>query len=388
MNYLLFDGEECKSLLPFTYTRPTSEIRVGILTIREKWERHLGRTLSHITRAYLAHKYASHIETDNVIINGAVIPNLAVLQEIETMQKGESLVYNDIEIAWRSDKAQAEAMISGERPFFKQNKLKTDILILQHPWQIFLWNGKLLNEDFDLLTVGRKTHPLNDSVRVLGHRPVFVEEGAEVSCAILNAHAGPIYLGKNSEVMEGAMIRGPFALCEASQVKMGAKIYGDTTIGPYSKVAGEISNSVIFGNSNKAHDGFVGNSVIGEWCNLGADTNTSNLKNNYSAVRVWDISTQTNIETGLQFCGLLMGDHSKCGINTMFNTGTVVGVSANIFGGDFPPKYIPSFSWGGAAGLTIFRLDEAIKLATAVFHRRNRVFDENEKAIFEHLFGA
>lgn len=242
-----------------------------------------------------------------------------------------------------------------------------------------------LEQDFKLLTKGRKSAKLSKTNTVLGNQ-IFIENGANVECSILNSTNGPIYIGKDAEVMEGTIIRGPFALCEGASTKMGAKIYGPTTIGPHSKVGGEVSNSVIFGYSNKGHDGFLGNSVIGEWCNLGADTNTSNLKNNYSSVDIYDHATQKMVPTGLTFCGLMMGDHSKCGINTMFNTGTVVGVCANIFGGDFPPKFIPSFSWGGSKGFMTYQLDKAFETAEKVFERRHKIFNETEKGILKKVF--
>jgi UDP-N-acetylglucosamine diphosphorylase/glucosamine-1-phosphate N-acetyltransferase len=255
-----------------------------------------------------------------------------------------------------------------------------------HPWDIFRLNGLAIESDFDLITKGRKSQPISNTNKVLNAERVFVEEGAVVECAVLNAQTGPIYIGVNAEVMEGSLIRGPFALCEGATLKLGAKIYGPTTIGPYSKAGGEINNSVIFGNSNKAHDGFLGNSVIGEWCNLGADSNTSNLKNNYTNVKLWNYIKQGFVDTGLQFCGLIMGDHSKCGINTMFNTGTVVGVSANIFGDGFPRNFIPSFSWGGAQGFTLYKTEKAFETAQKVLARRGQELNKVEVDILTHVF--
>ena len=291
-----------------------------------------------------------------------------------------------------NDGSKTIAVNSGKETFERINlKKKAKVLnsksfvSIQHNWDIFSLNGIALEEDFKRVTKGKKTAVVSKTNTLLG-KNIFIEKGAKIECAILNSTTGPIYIGKNAEVVEGSVIRGPFALCEESVVKAGAKIYGPTTIGPQSKVGGEISNSVIFGYSNKAHDGFLGNSVIGEWCNLGADTNTSNLKNNYSHVSVYDFTSQRMVSTGLTFCGLMMGDHSKCGINTMFNTGTVVGVCANIFGGDFPPKYIPSFSWGGASGFTVYELEKAFETASRVYERRHKKFDETEKAILRNVF--
>src|SRR5690606_24924204 len=243
-----------------------------------------------------------------------------------------------------------------------------------------------LEDDFELLTDGRRSQPIPATNNIINGQNIFIEEGAKLEFVTLNASFGPIYIGKDAEIMEGSIIRGPFALCEHATVKLGAKIYGPTTVGPHSKVGGEVNNSVIFGYSNKGHDGFMGNSVLGEWCNLGADTNNSNLKNNYAEVRLWDYNTESFARTGLQFCGLMMGDHSKCGINTMFNTGTVVGVSANIFGSGFPRNFIPSYSWGGAAGMTTFKTDKAFEVAREVMKRRNLEFTEQDEKIMEHVF--
>ena len=258
--------------------------------------------------------------------------------------------------------------------------------MIERPWDIFTLNAGAIEDDFNRLTAGRTSAPVPSSNRVINGDRVFLEEGARAECAILNAHTGAIYLGRDSEVMEGVMIRGPFALGDQGVIKMGAKIYGATTVGPGAKAGGEINNSVIFGNSNKAHDGFLGNSVIGEWCNLGADTNNSNLKNNYSEVKVWSYAEKTIVGTGLQFCGLFMGDHSKCGINTMFNTGTVVGVFANIFGAGFPAKHIPSFTWGMPEEGTLFLPDKAIELAERVMARRNVMLSDADRELVSQLY--
>jgi UDP-N-acetylglucosamine diphosphorylase/glucosamine-1-phosphate N-acetyltransferase len=257
---------------------------------------------------------------------------------------------------------------------------------IENPWDIFSKNGDAIKSDFELVTKGRKSLALSSTNQVIAAENIFVEEGAVVECAILNASTGPIYIGKDAEIMEGSIVRGPFSLGEHSALKLGAKIYGPTTIGPHSKVGGEVNNSVIFGFSNKAHDGFLGNSVLGEWCNIGADSNNSNLKNNYAEVKLWNYNKERFVGTGLTFCGLIMGDHSKCGINTMFNTGTVVGVNANIFGSGFPRNFVASFSWGGAAGFTTYKLKDAFEVASKVFERRSMVFDETEQEILTHVF--
>ena len=259
--------------------------------------------------------------------------------------------------------------------------------MIDHVWDIFSKNGDAIKQDFDLITKNKTSLHLSKSNTVIGDpKLIFLEEGAIVEASILNTTAGPIYIGKDAEVMEGSMVRGPFALGEHSALKLGTKIYGPTTVGPHSKIGGEVNNSVIFGYSNKGHDGFLGNSVIGEWCNLGADTNNSNLKNNYSSVKLYNYSKKAMLDSGLQFCGLIMGDHSKCGINTMFNTGTVVGVGANIFGGGFPPTHIPSYSWGGADGMMEYQFEKMIETADRVFQRRNLFISELDISILRTIF--
>lgn len=385
MNYILFDEAIIRqNFLPFTFTRPVSEIRIGILTIREKWEKMSGQKMSVLTEDYLAQKYTIKVSAkeDNIWINSSLLPTAELLKNIKLLKKNESLKSGNLLIAVNTGKEIFNGSAANAKSMAWKGK---PIVQLKHLWDIFSLNGMALEQDFKLLTKGRKSAKLSKTNTVLGNQ-IFIENGANVECSILNSTNGPIYIGKDAEVMEGTIIRGPFALCEGASTKMGAKIYGPTTIGPHSKVGGEVSNSVIFGYSNKGHDGFLGNSVIGEWCNLGADTNTSNLKNNYSSVDIYDHATQKMVPTGLTFCGLMMGDHSKCGINTMFNTGTVVGVCANIFGGDFPPKFIPSFSWGGSKGFMTYQLDKAFETAEKVFERRHKIFNETEKGILKKVF--
>ncbi len=388
MNYLLFDDQASEQLLPFTYTRPSAEIMLGIWTIAEKWEYQLGRSLSHKPfRKYLASKYAAKVETDNVYINGRLLPDTSVLQVIQALGMGEALCVGQTVLAVRfaSDIDQFDA----ERLSLLGLKIlnyEDPIRLISFPEDIFSLNGAEIKRDFTAITTGRKSLQADASNRIVNPGDVFIEEGAVVVNAILNASAGPIYIGKDAEVMDGAIIRGPFALGEHSTIKMGAKIYGDTSIGPYSKVGGEVSNSVILGYSNKGHDGFMGNSVIGQWCNWGADTNNSNLKNNYEIVKLWDEVSGRFRNTGLQFCGLMMGDHSKCGINTMFNTGTVVGVGANIFGSGFPRNFLPSFSWGGPQGMDTFKLPKFFQTAEKVMERRGIVLDETEKQILTAIY--
>ena len=383
MRYLLFDDQNRSNLLPLSYTRPVAEFRVGILTITEKWAQYMPSKSvfgGFVTEDYLQAKYPSDIQDDQLWVNGSVCPNKDLMADILALDFNEALFDEDENIiAFRS--GNFEESLDCEKSY-------TDVSFthILNSWDIFSKNGVEIKSDFDLITEGRVSQKANSTNTILGENNVFIEEGATVSCAIINAESGPVYIGKDAVVMEGSIIRGPFALCESSHTKLGAKIYGPTTVGPHSKVGGELNNVVIFGYTNKGHDGFLGNSVLGEWCNIGADSNNSNLKNNYAEVKLWDYETDRFKLTGLQFCGLVMGDHSKCGINTMFNTGTVVGVSANIFGAGFPRNFIPSFSWGGPQGQTTYTTNKAFEVAEIVMARRAVVFDETEKAILTKVF--
>jgi len=386
MNYILFDDNSWGNLLPLTFTRPTSEIRIGILKISEKWEKLLGSKITFLTQEHLSCKYPIHIASDNIVINGSILPTQLLVQEINTLKIGEILKRDEIIVAARLSADEVKNYKNGNTDKLGVKFTDTPCNKIDYPWQIFAFNGTALADDFKLITHGRKSAPLSSTNQVVGAEHIFIEEGASVEFAILNATTGPIYVGKYAEIMEGSIVRGSLALCEHAALKLGTKIYGPTTIGPYSKVGGEVNNSVIFGYSSKAHDGFLGNSVLGEWCNLGADTNNSNLKNNYAEVRIWNYNEDRFVSTGLQFCGLIMGDHSKCGINTMFNTGTVVGVSANIFGAGFPRNFIPSFSWGGAQGFTIYTLPKVYEVAELVMKRRDITLTECDKKILKSVF--
>jgi UDP-N-acetylglucosamine diphosphorylase/glucosamine-1-phosphate N-acetyltransferase len=382
MNLILFDNPADRiHLLPFTFTRPISTLRVGILTIREKWEAHLKLKASFLTDPYLQKRFPLVAQQDNLFINAAWCPSADAANVVRQLQSGEMLVQNETVLAWRSEEVRLPD------PSFQSKIHQAATTLINQVWKIFQENGQQIREDFQLLTSGRSSASIQDKYTIVyNEKNIFIEEGVQIRAAVLNAEDGPIYLGKNSVVQEGALIKGPFALCEGSHVNMGAKMRGDTTVGPFSKVGGEISNSVIFGYSNKAHDGFLGNSVIGEWCNLGADTNNSNLKNNYEPVKLWNYGKGGFVNTGLQFCGLIMGDHSKCGINTMFNTGTVVGVSANIFGDGFPRNFIPSFSWGGANGFITYQLNKAFETAERVMERRKIKLEEADREILKQVF--
>ena len=382
MNYILFDGANRNALLPFTYTRPVADIRVGILTIREKWEAFLGLTTTTVTEDYLSEKFPMVEFSENTMINGSYLPTQDLVDMLQKLNENEAIFDGEVVVAFRVVDNQETIDFTQ----FKIHICPEHVLSIKNTWDIFQLNGAAIKADFNLITQGRTSEPIPKTVKTLNKIHIFIEEGVNLNHCILNASDGPIYIGKNAQIMEGSLVRGPFALCENSTLKMGAKISGSTTVGPHCKVGGEVNNSVIFGYSNKAHDGFLGNSVIGEWCNLGADTNTSNLKNNYALVRLWNYETENFSKTDLQFCGLMMGDHSKCSINTMFNTGTVVGVSANIFGSGFPRNFVPSFSWGGSQGMRTYLTKKAFEVATAVFQRRGLEFTTKEAKILEHVF--
>jgi UDP-N-acetylglucosamine diphosphorylase/glucosamine-1-phosphate N-acetyltransferase len=381
MNVILFDDPQLRvNLLPFTYTRPAAAIRTGICTIAEKWQVVLCAPVSFATQPHLSQRYPKKTADDSWWINGALCPDDAIVSAIKALKPNHGLRQGPHTLAVRT--SDVATIATSNLADYTES-----ITLIDRVWKIFQHNGNQIREDFARLTAGRRSANIDDAhTRVYKPDHIFLEEGANVRAAILNAEHGPIYLGKNSEVQEGAVIRGPFALGEGAIINMGAKLRGDTSIGPYCKAGGEISNAVFFGYSNKAHDGFLGNSVLGEWCNIGADSNTSNLKNNYEPVKLWSYAAQGFVDTGLQFCGLMMGDHSKCGINTMFNTGTVVGVSANIFGSGFPRNFVPSFAWGGAGGLTTYSVAKALDTAARVLARRNLVLEPFDRALLTNIF--
>jgi len=382
MNYILFDGPVRNALLPFTFTRPVADILVGIMTIRQKWEKYLGSTITTITEEYLSEKFPMVELEENVMINAAYLPNDTLAEMVSNLTENQAIFKGEDVIAFFASENQEEVDFDS----YEIIPYNEDCITIENTWDIFSKNDAAIRQDFKFLTEDRTSQPIPKSVNVIAPENIFIEEGAKLEFVTLNASNGPIYIGKNTEIMEGTVIRGPFALCENAMVKMSAKVYGATTVGPGSRIGGEVKNSVLFANSNKGHEGFLGDSVLGEWCNIGADSNNSNLKNNYEEVKLWSYETEGFAKTGLQFCGLMMGDHSKCGINTMFNTGTVVGVSANIFGSGFPRNFVPSFSWGGAAGFTTYVTKKAFETARLVLSRRNIDFDETEQAILEHIF--
>jgi len=381
MNYILFDGPSRNNLLPLTYTRPVAEIRVGVLTIREKWETFLHSTITSITEDYLSDKFPMVEFDENIFINASFLPNPELVKLISNLKPNESINSGDNLIAFYSNQSQEEIDLDS----FTKIDFTTSLMQITCLTDIFKINSLAIKADYDLITNNRVSSKISSTNNLIHPENIFIEDGVSMEFVTLNATDGPIYIAKDCEIMEGSLIRGPFALCENSILKLGSKIYGGTTIGPYCKIGGEVTNSVVFGYSNKGHDGYLGNSLIGEWCNLGADTNTSNLKNNYADVKIWNYEEDKFLTTGEQFCGLIMGDHSKSAINTMFNTGTVVGVCSNIFGSGFPRNFIPSFSWGGNKGFAEYNIDKVFEVNSKVMKRKKCIFSEKDKAILTHL---
>ncbi|MEG1587514.1 MAG: putative sugar nucleotidyl transferase [Bacteroidales bacterium] len=387
-NIVLFDGEIRNNLLPLSFCRPVADFRFGILTVREKWERILPGRYSYLTEAYLANKFPVCLESDTLFIAGNICPSLMLSAEVANLREGEALMNKERLLAFRGTREQFEST-----SFIYQKETESAILFFENLYDIFLLNDRALEEDFRLITDGRTSAPLSPSVRVIGDPSfpdgtpkIFLEEGVSMECVILNVTNGPVYLGSHAEIQEGSSIRAPFAACTHAVVNMNTKIYGATTLGPYCKVGGELNNVVMFGYANKAHEGFLGNAVIGEWCNIGAGTNASNLKNDYSEIKLWNYPCGRFLKTGLQFCGLIMGDHSKAGINCMFNTATVLGVGVNIHGAGFPRNFVPSFSEGGNSGFADVALVKFFQTAARMMSRRGKELTETDREIFEYIY--
>ena len=387
-NLILFDDETRDHLLPLTFTRPVSDLRVGILKVSEKWAHDLNGKVSYITSEYLTGKYPIEIGEDNLVINGLVLPNPQLVKIIDALDRNEAVMWDGDLVAARIPGHEFDALIDGTfgEEISGYSLTETPVTKISRCWDLFALCGDEITADFERLTAGRKSAALHESNTVIGDGAVFLEEGATVMCSVINTSGGPVYVGRDAEIMEGSQLRGPIALGTGSVVKMGAKIYGPSSFGPFCKVGGEVNNVVFQGYSNKGHDGFLGNSVLGEWCNLGADTNCSNLKNTYSTVRAWNYALDDYELTDRQFCGLIMGDHSKSSINTMFNTGSVVGVAANLFGAGFPAKYVPSFTWGRSDSGQHFQLDKVLSTAEAMMTRRNLELSDHDRLILKHLF--
>lgn len=403
MKIVLFDlPHSWANLLPLTFTRPISDIRCGIFTIRERWQKIFpDYDIIPLSADYLNTNDIFDIDDEMLFINSSLLPDTNIVALIKKLELHKGIQSNGQLIAYKGfikyqeqsfhfPFGQLAYFIHPQNPHYQKALLQSENIeynkYLQYAFQIFQWNESMINFDFENFVLNLPQGLLSTSNTLIGsEKKLYISPTAKVEGSIINTNTGYVFIGDNAEIMEGSCIRGPLALCHSAALKMGAKIYGATTIGPYCKVGGEVNNSVFFAYSNKAHDGFIGNSVIGEWCNLGADTNNSNLKNNYSEVKIYNYLDDVMMKTGLQFCGLIMGDHSKSGINTMFNTGTVVGVGVNIFGSDFPPKHIPSFSWGGAKGFQEYKIEQLFETAQEMYKRRNKEFSEKEKYILENI---
>jgi UDP-N-acetylglucosamine diphosphorylase/glucosamine-1-phosphate N-acetyltransferase len=384
MNYILFDDVTTRSnLKPLTFTRPVADLRVGITTIREKWDSFLGTQTSTLTEKYLEKKFPTVKKANNILINGSVVPNAKLVAQIKKLKTNQAISYEDTIVAYRID---AEGLDAANEEAFEQMEeieFTDDLIKVNNLWDLFLLNDELIRKDFTRLTEGRKSKKISKTNTIIGDESqIFVEEGAKIEGATLNVTTGPIYVGKNAEIMEGSCIRGPLAMNESAQVKMGARIYGATTLGPYVKVGGEVQNVIFIGYSNKPHDGYLGNSVVGEWCNIGAGTNSSNLKNTYDEVKLWSYTWETFEHTGQQFCGLFMGDHTKVAIQTTFNTGTIIGVGATVFGSGFQRNFVASFTWGGKR----HNVNQIIEIAERMYARRGKEFDKTEADILRNVF--
>lgn len=379
MNIVLFDGEEWENFLPLTFTKPVAAVRMGILTFVERWEKITNKKVSFLTQNYLSEKFPADFQSENLFINPSFFPSKKLIDTILNLNLGQSIVYKNQLVAVKT--VEQTPTITVDVIDFDE-----EIIHIQHSWDLFTYNFEAIEFDFDLVTEGRTSQPISPTNGVLNPDRIFIEEGAFVEFATLNATDGPIYIGKDSFVMEGSMVRGGMALCEHATIKMGTKVYAGCTIGSHCKVGGELSNAIILGFSNKGHDGYLGNSVVGEWCNLGADTNNSNLKNNYDIVKLWSYKEKRFVKTGLQFCGVIVGDYAKAAINTQFNTGTVVGVCASIFQPGFPPNLIKHYSWGGNSDAPVYNLDRACEAAERMMARRKVEFTSADRKILEHIF--
>ncbi len=393
MNLVLFDNQHYVGLLPLTFTRPQADIRIGILTVKEKWETWLKRSGSYLVREALANKFETIIQDDNLFVSASVLPNEDLAAAVLSLNNEQALMKEKELIAVRSRNVTLEEIYNEDFERFEKVEYQEEFILLSKIHKLIPHNKEEIRRDFELLRQGRQSQPIDETVTVIGanknpelRNQIFIEEGAEVEYCSLNPKEGPIYIGKNAKIWEGAMLRGPIAIGESAHISMGAKILPGATIGPWSKVGGEVSNSVITGYTNKVHDGYLGDSVLGEWCNLGADTNTSNLKNDFAMVKLWDYSSGRFAKTDLQFCGLIMGDYSRCAINTSFNSGTVVGVGANIFGSGFPRNFVPSFVIGGPQGYRINGLKAMMNTGEKAMARRNVLMSEDDRMVLEAVF--
>jgi UDP-N-acetylglucosamine diphosphorylase/glucosamine-1-phosphate N-acetyltransferase len=396
MHLLLFDQQDnWTQLLPLTFTRPVAALRIGILTIADKWDMY-AKQADILTHGYIAFPFLSALYPANtprqekLLVAGYALPNPTLWQAILALEPEQQLWHKDTPLAWRTNLEVSDALVSTfPRLALEDGIVQYDkeLVLIDNPTDIFALNGAQIRHDYALVTKGRISAGVTDPHTIVyGAENLFVEEGASIKASIINAEDGPVYIGKGAQIQEGSVVKGPFALCDNAVVNMSAKIKGDTTIGPYCKVGGEVGNTVFQAFSNKGHDGFLGNSVIGAWCNLGADTNSSNLKNNYQQVSIFSYASNSQRDTGRLFCGLIMGDHSKAGINTMFNTGTVVGVGCNIFGGGFPAKHLEPFTWGGLQdGYSHYKINKLIETERLVMARRSLDLTPEYEAMMRFL---
>jgi UDP-N-acetylglucosamine diphosphorylase/glucosamine-1-phosphate N-acetyltransferase len=382
MNYLLFDGNSRQSFLPLTYTKPIAELRIGILTVKEKWDLYLKTVCSYDTVSYLQEKYSKVLGDKNIFINACILPNQQLAESIHSLSAGQALYYKNLLVAYCCNKQEESVEISEYQHISYIHQLSH----LSKVTDFFLLNSQEIEADFELMTKGRTSEPIPKGVQTINEEQIFIEEGVKVLFSSLNASEGAIYIGSNATIMEGCHVRGPFSLGSNSTLKMGAKIYGGTTIGPHSKIGGEVSDSIVMGYSNKGHDGYLGNAVVGEWCNFGAGSTNSNLKNNYSNVKLWNYQLNDYKDTQLKFCGLIMGDYSKLGINTSINTGTVIGACVSYAGGGVPKKFLPSFSWANGSSNAVYDFKKAMGTAKIVMGRRNIPFKIEDFAILKKVF--
>lgn len=391
MKIILFDNQDDHyDLLPLSFTRPICDFRVGITTIRQKWESFLPDAEIHALPVdFLRERFGQPDDAteEMLFVSGAVVPDVDMAARIVSLKKGQAIMSEDRPLAFRGGWKDLE-----ERKY--DDIFEEDLRRLRNVYDVFILNPEVLVEDYRRIIDGRDSRPLPPSNHVIGDMTgkdgmpmIFIEEGAEVEGAIFNLKEGPVYIGKDAAVMEGCCVRGPIAFCDHSKARMGAKLYGGSTFGPYVKVGGEVDNSVIFGYSNKAHDGYLGNAVVGEWCNIGAGVNCSNLKNDYSKIRLWNYRLHSFARTDLQFCGPIIGDHSKLGVNVMLNTATVIGVGVNIYGAGFPRVFVPSFLEGSAnGGFTDVPMKRFLTIAERVMARRGRSLTDLDRRIFDRIF--
>lgn len=385
---ILFDNEARDEMLPLTFTRPVCDLRVGILTIRQKWEKWMNAKVSCITQDYLSEKFPLEYGDENYLIDGSIMPSDQLVTLLGEMGSNEAYLKNDSLVVAKLSGKQFKKLLEDDD--FGQIRgmdiSETRFTKINHLWDLIQFNDQAIKEDFRLLTGGRRSMPLHPSNYCSNADQIFIETGAKVHASYLNTDNGPIYVGKNAEIMEGSCLRGSVALGEGAVLKLGAKVYGATSLGPKSVVGGEVKNVIFQANSNKGHDGYLGDSYVGEWCNFGAGSSCSNLKNNFSNVSIWNYRLQNFADTGMMKCGVIMGDYSMCAINTSFYTGSVVGVSANIFGAGIPPRHIPGFSWGGGEGLTTYRIEKAFETAERVAPTKGYSMSVQDRLILMRIF--